>query len=405
MPRVSLAAGAFREGNQVDRFEQLKLERHEGHRLWIPNQDYAWMEFRHNIKAPVFADDGKPLQVEKKVRGAVRLVFDMEEGGFIGAPICLGDPDVIATQELDADGCPACAGVKRMLDAGIADARDLRPQQRYAVPVIRYATQKKGEPDGKLRNPPNAEIFVWALSQWSWEQVDGIRRQMAALLNLEDAAAVKLQMCDICVSNENGYQKIDKIWPMPSAWRHDSDAGRAVKAVIQGLWGVVENRPTEEQLQAACGRTSTRDWIDRDIRDAEARWHQAVNWGKSPAPSKTGNGYLSTGEQALSLDGGLDDLLGDPDRPGPLDDLDEFASPERTAAPAPAPVADDDLFGSDDTPAAAVATPAPAPVANDDLFGSDDTPAAPVPAAVGANGATPGAQSFKDILNGLDDLQ
>lgn len=416
MPRTSLTAGAHRDDSRPDKFPQVKLERGEGRRLWVPDENIAFMEYRHSIQAPVFDETGQPLKTEKKVRGSVRTVYDMsyETGGYIGGPICLGSPETVQREKLDPDGCPACAGVKRLLDAGITDAMDLRPLPRYALPVVQYATLSKTDIT-KLRNPPNADILIWALSQWSWAQVDGIRGDMAEILGIEDLQKVKLQMCDILISNENGFQKIDKIRPAKRAWAHDSDFGREIRAVVQKLWLNAENRPTDEQLQAACGRPV--DWmlVDQDIRDAEERWHRAENWGKGGPADSSAGGYLSNGQQAASLDDGLgllDDLppAGDPlaDHPGGLD---EFADRSQRKAPAD----DGDIFGpSESAPARAAAgdgdifddaPPAPSkpardlgedPSPGDDLLGGD-----PVPAGAAANGADRnGLATFEQIIDG-----
>jgi hypothetical protein len=389
MPRTALTAGAHRE-SQVDRFDQLVLERGTGHRVWVPNEDFAWMELVHNVRAPVFDEKDKPLKAQKKVRGGFKEVFDMDEG-WLGSPICPGDPKVVEKNELDADGCPTCAGVKRLLDAGISDARDLLPQRRYAVPVIRYETQSKSDPAKGLRQPYNAKVLVWRLSQWSWEQVDRVRPQMAPLVGKSDPAEVKLQMTDLVVSNENGFQKIDKIYPLPCAWRADTDEGREVRKMVLVLWKREENRPTEAQLRAACGREPNRDWMTRDIEDAEFRWRKAV-FGVQSGP--TGDGALSNGT-GQDLAGDLEDLLTDDPAADPLaghpGGLDEFAS--RTPA-APAASADEDIFGAD-APAPA---PAPAaPAADEDLF-DDSAPATAVPAVKAPAASAPAPAAEADLL-------
>jgi hypothetical protein len=424
MPRTSLTAGAHHDEGRPDKFPQVKLERGEGRRLWIPDEDIAWMELRHGLKAPVFAENGEPLKTEKKVRGSMRTVYDMDEG-YIGSPICLGDPDVVRAEKLDPDGCPACAGVKRLLDAGISDALDLRAMPRYAVPVVQYVTASKTDLT-KLRTPPSADILIWALSQWSWEQVDGIRGQMAEILNLEDAAAVKLPMCDICVSNQNGYQKIDNIWPLRRAWAHDSDFGRKVKAVVQELWMTVENRPTDEQLQAACGRKADREYMDQDIRDAEERWHKAENYGKGGPADTSGGTYLANGQKVDNLGAGLDLLEGEPvpesvmaEHPGGLAEFGERSQPQAAAGDGdlfgpsesgPAALPDDDPFGVPGSPLGAVADQAlgEARAAAAELASSaglDDDPLAATPAgepvAAGNGSGNRETQSFKDLWDSV----
>jgi hypothetical protein len=418
MPRTSLTAGAHHDDSRPDKFPQVKLERYEGRRLWIPDEDIAWMELRHSIQAPVFAENGEPLRTEKKVRGSLRPVYDMsfETGGYIGGPICLGDPDAVRAQKFDADECPACAGVKRLVDAGITDALDLRAVPRYAVPVVQYVMASKTNL-AKLRTPPSADILIWALSQWSWEQVDGIRGQMAEILE-KDAAEVKLQMCDICVSNENGFQKIDKIWPLRRAWAVDTDFGRAIKAVVQELWMTVENRPTDDQLQAACGRKADREYMDQDIRDAEERWHKAENWGKGGPADVSAGGYLANGQQAASLEDGLDLLEGVPvdeavmaAHPGGLDEFADRSQPEAAAGDGaleagPAALPDDDPFGVPGSPLGAVAEQALGEARGEaaklaSLAGLGDDPLAATPdkepVAAGNGSVRSDTKSFEDL--------
>lgn len=375
MPLVSLSAGAFRENTDVDRFASFSLEKGEAYRLWVPSQDYAWMEYKHQIKAPVFLDDGAPLMTERKGN----LVFDMGfkvEGAFIGGPICLGDPDIRAKQELDPGNCPVCAGVKRLADAGVGEAvKDLKPQQRYALPVIQYETVSTHD-NTKLRTPPNAKILVWGMAQYTWEQVDAVRKSMKELLRVEDQDAIKLSQCDIGIENENGFGQIDKIYGLHAAWSYETDNGRRVKQMLRELWGTEENRPTEAQLRAACGREPNREWMDRDIRAAEERWTKAVNWGRRRPADPTGNGsYLSDGNKAQDLSAALDELDGTAPASvpaSPLDGLDEFAAtaPQGKAAPA------DDPFGAPAPSPAAV--PAQAPSLGD-IF--DDANSAAPPAA------------------------
>jgi hypothetical protein len=427
MPRTSLTAGAHHDEGRPEKFPQVKLERGEGRRLWVPDEDIAFMEYRHSIQAPVFdAATGEPLKTEKKVRGSMRTVYDMsfETGGYIGGPICLGVPDVIRAEKLDPDGCPVCAGVKRLLDAGIADALDLRPLPRYAVPVVQYVTASKTDLT-KLRTPPSADILIWALSQWSWEQVDGIRGQMAEILNLEDAAAVKLQMCDILVSNENGFQKIDKIRPARRAWAVDTDFGRAIKAVVQELWMTAENRPTDDQLQAACGRKADREYVEQDIRDAEERWHRAERWGKGGPADASGGNYLANGQQAASLEDGLDLLEGVPvpesvmaEHPGGLGEFAERSQPAAaddgglSGSPeaGPAALPDDDPFGVPGSPLGAVAEQAlgearaeAAALVSAAGLGDDPLAATPAgePVVAGNGSGNRETQSFKDLWDSV----
>lgn len=407
MPRTAFTAGAHRDDSQVDRFESVELDTGECGRFWVPSEDLAWMELVHNIRAPIFDEAGKPVMTIKRNKPAF-------ETDGVSRPICLGDPDVIKADELDPGSCPACAVIREMLDAGLADARDLRPQWRYALPVISYDLANKKSAEGKLRNPPNGRVQVWPMTPWIYRKLDDTRAQTADLLMVEGGKeAVKLQMSDIMVHCENGqFKTYDRMWPLRAAWKHDSDAGRRVKEVLQALWAAEENRPTDAQLRAACGREPDKDWMRRDMEDAQYRWDKAVNGDKNPVGSGASSGGQSLAEatDALLADGppADDDLMAD--HPGGTA---EFASPDRKAelaaagsslfddappvsvpAPASAP-ADDGLFGG--APATTPPPPAPAsaPAADDGLFGG--TP----PAAANGSG-TRATQSFTDLIEAAE---
>jgi hypothetical protein len=412
MPKASLTAGAHRDDSSVDRFDELKLDTGDVARIWIPSEDEAWMEWVHLLTLPVFEEDGSPCMTEKTVRKVVRQVI---ENTFLGSPICLGSPEVVAELGLDTDACPACAVIEQMLQAGISEADDFKPQRRFAIPVVCYNTQGKRSAD-KLQTPPGAKILVWRLSQWTYRKLDDARSQVAELLDREGgAAAVKFPEVDLAVQCESAArgQKIGTISPLRPAWRND-----AVKAVIRVLWGTPENRPTEAQLKAACGRDADREWVKRDAEDMKEAWTRAVHWGDG-GPLDASKGGAVTGQGAKGLEDSLDDLLGGPasaadplaGHPGGLAEFAAQAPPADddlfgTPAAAPAAPADDDLFGGPPSPPspppAAPAAPAEAaaPAVADDLFGAaDPAPAAPAPAAVAPS--TGAVMSFDDIIDGV----
>jgi hypothetical protein len=388
MPRVELSAGAFRDGDAVEKFEALTVEKGDTHRLWIPSQKHAWMELRHQIKAPVFLENGEPLKTTDR-NGQV--VFDMGykvEGAYIGSPICLSDPEVYARHQLDPGNCPACAGVKRLADGGFGDAvKDLAPVQRYALPVVRYETVSKQSTTP--RDPAAAKILVWPLGQYGWEQLDNVRKDMAELLQVDDWKTIDLSQCDISVANKEGFGKLE-IKALRRFLDQPTDLGQSMRKTVKALWfDRPENRPTDAQLRAACGREPNRTWMERDIRAAEDRWARAVNHGRHRPADPTGEGsYLANGHKAASLSDALDELDGGAAGSAPaspLDGLDEFASAPSagSAAPAGDPFADDP-FGAPAAPVTAQAQRAAAPAAApslrdvfDDVFdGGGSAPAA-----------------------------
>jgi hypothetical protein len=419
MPRANLESGAYREEQGGDRYDQLKLDKDEVARLWIPDQKKAWREYTHTLRVPLFREDGSPLMGTKTIRGIERPVIETD---FLGRPICKGDEETLKSQGLDVDKCLACAMIKRLVDDGITEAVDMKAQLRLAVPVIRYTTLKRTEP-APLQTPPGGSILVWAMSGWTYKQLDETRGQMAELLSTPEKDVlkdqVKLSMCDLAIHCDNkAWQKYDRIWALRAIWQHQSEGGRQVKAFIAALWGNEENRPTDEQLRAACGRDSTLEWLARDTEDVEWRWRKAHGASSPAGADPTGGGALALGTNSLSasIDGlsaslDSDDLfapsaLADDPLDGHPGGMAEFAAPDQqpalaAAAPLP-PAPDDDLFGgpADVPPApAAPAAPVQAPAAAPAVAAppaAAQAPAAPAPAAPGT------AKSFDDIFEGLE---
>jgi hypothetical protein len=387
MPRASLGAGEYRDDVQVERFDSVQLDKGEVARYWLPfpdpgadSDDVGWMEWVHTIRGPIFDEAGAPLMGQKETKNGFKDVYKTD---FIGRRICLGSQEAFAENGgLDPERCPACAAVREMLAEGITDALDMKPQRRFAYPVISYEMASKKDDSARLRTPPNAKILVFSMSQWTYNKLDGLRGKIAELLE-KPADEVDLHMVDIAAMCENTFKVPTSLWPVRRAWSQPTDLGKAVKSCVQALWGNLENRPTDAQLRAACGREPDLEWMAKDMEDAADRWRRARDWGKHPA----GRGPVSGGASAQEQ---LDSLLAS-DAP-PDDDplaghpggLAEFAPAGQQARVAEA----EDLF--------AAAEPAQAAVPDDaDLVGQ--------PAASPAPAASKGAVSaFAAILDGAD---
>jgi len=391
MPKASLNAGAHRDDSSVDRFDELKLDAGEIARIWIPDDDAAWMEWVHLLTLPVFEENGGPLMEEKTVRKMVRTVI---ANTFLGSPICLGADEIVAKQGLDPERCPACAGIQEMLDAGVSYADDMKPQRRFAIPVIRYNTASKKST--QLQNPPGAKMQVWRLSQWTYRKLDDARSKIVELLELDGGVeATRFKMVDLSVQCESATygQKIGDISALRGAWRLP-----AVKELLRALWTTPENHPTEAQLKAACGRDSGLARIKIDIDDAKEAWLRAIHWGDG-GPLDASKGNRMSGSSGRQLDEALEDLLAPPGTTadplaGHPGGLAEFAGPKT-------PAADDDLFGP---PADAVPPPSEPSASwpsDDDLFGSGPAAAAPSPPATpaAASPAVPGDDLFGGTPN------
>jgi hypothetical protein len=403
MPRVNLTAGAYREGDRGERFPTLKLETNDVARLWIPDQTFAMREPAHTLKAPVFTEDGTVVLTTKEGRGGTRQVPKTD---YKGRRLCTGREDVLKAKMMDPDECVICSLVKRLADAEIGEAIDLRAMTRFALPAVRYNC-KTTQVTQPLRVPYSGDVLILAMSQWTWNKVDALREQMGELLGLEpgfDPARVTLDQTDVGIHCESGqWQKFDRFWPMKCAFRYDSEQARQVEAAIKGLWDAEENRPTDADLLAACGKLPD-DWLARDLEDVEWLWRKASGLIAGGGADPTGGGAFGGANLADGLNDLEADLFGDPaadplaGHPGgtaefaPADRRTEVAAAESTATPAPAtaPPADDGLFGEDPPAAAqtAAAEPAREPV---------------TAGAAASNGGKPPAQSFANILAGLDE--
>lgn len=385
MPRTSVSE-TNRNNEQPDQFPRLKLANTgDMARLLVPDDENAWMEFVHGLRAPTIGDDGKAVIVPKKKKNGD--FYDDYDMGFVGQRICLGDPSILETREIDPDRCPACAAAKD----GI---KDMKPQRRYAVPVIRYKTVKLSDVS-KLQNPPSAEILIWALTQGMYNKLLDVKPEMRDLLEIpetgEDGKPLEfhLRVADIVVVCEDAnFSRLGFKAPLRPAHRN-----ARIAELVRELWGDQANRPSDIQLKQACGREGDRSYMMIDVDQVRDRWRMAEGLA-----DPTGGGSLSG-----NLDAGLgdlaDDLLGPATDPfdGHPGGTAEFAKPEDRAAVA-AVEASDDLF-ADSAPAPAAQ--AAAETAVDDLFSSDGPAAAgaAVPAAA-SNGSAPKVQSFDDILGG-----
>jgi hypothetical protein len=390
-----------------DLFDKLKLDTNEYARLTLPT-DQAECQWVHNMRAPDF-DHDVPVKEVKKRRGGG--TYDDYATVFVGQRICLGDPEVVSKAGLDPDGCPACRSAKD-------GTKDMAPERRYAVPVIRYETKSKGSVE--LRPQVGAKMYVWALTWRMWDQLIKVRSQIRELYGWPSDKPVQMKHADIVLFCEDGgWQRVRIEMPRRPAWAAKDETGKQARDLVTALWADEAGRPTEAQLRAACGRAGDREWMVIDVEDVEAAWRKVrahENGERPPAPGADRGGSLAEGLDELDADV----LLGTGE-PGP-GGTEEFA-PKTAAAPANAGAADgddspeaastaadgDDSPFGDDLPEAVTAA-----AEVDDPF-SDDTPAdaapaAPAaarqPAAVAANGAAPAAEgeSFDSIMDELDGL-
>lgn len=374
MPRDQISEKLVSSG-QVDLFDALKMETGEWGRLCVVS-DAVWWAYVHSMRAPVLDDEDMPVMEDKKRRdgSSAGTGYFM---GFVGQRICLGDPAVIEDKKMDPARCPACASAAR----GTAG---MTPERRFAVPLIRYKCKKRNGTD--LPATPNGEVLVWKMNQKMYnELVKGNKTAIRELLEIPEGKEFPLRVADVVVQCENGdFSRVVFKPPMRPAWNDPREPERSARYAAwvkevkndESLW------PTDEQLQAACGRDGDREYMNRDVMSVEDRWRKAERAGKDGTRRPdTADGPVSGGQGQPDLDKTLDDLL--EEHPGGLG---EFAGAEPAA-----PVVDDPF--AEDAPAAApAAAPATDPFADDAAL----VPAA-APATAGSNGNAK-VQSFDDIL-------
>lgn len=417
------------KGDGADPFEKLRYtDNGEVARFMIaaaadpvtgePCRSISW-EWVHTLRAPSLEHGVPVMEPLKKKDGTV--YGEKHSTRFVGQRLCLGDPDVLEDKGIDPNMCPGCAAAKR-------GVKDMRPERRYAVPIIRYETQGK-KSDTVRTSPPSAKILVWVFSQKQFGLLAAWKRQVRDLLEISpEVKDFALNLADVVlVCEDSNFQRTR--W---SAAMRPAHRDPRVRQLVKELWGNPENRPTPEQLRASCGRDNGYDFFAEDVDEAESAWAQVEAY--VPGGDPTGSDPLSG-----DLDAGLDNLLNDGPAPSaaagtedPFADeaggagLDQFAG-EKAAEAAPAVDADPLASASTATPepapaasapAASAATPATArpsePKAEpDEMFGDDtavpepakadaSTPAgAPEPAKAGSNGTGGEGASFDDVLAGL----
>lgn len=368
MPRAQLDE-SLKSSGTVDQFEALKLQTGEWARLLIVNDEDAWFEWVHAMRAPVLDDADMPVIIDKQRKDG--STYPDYSTRFVGQRICLGDPAIVEDKGMDPGSCPACAAAQR-------GVKGMSPERRFAVPVIRYKTKdnsRKGGSSVDLQSPPQAEILVWKLSQRMFNSLMDTKNEIRELLEIPADQKFPLRAADIVVYCEDGgFQRVIFKAPKRPAYRAD----KVVENLIRDLWGNEDNRPTDAQLKAACGRAGDREYMMVDVEATEHGWKCAERVGKDGTRRSDPDGDSPvSGGSGPSLAEDLDALLAD----HPADD-DLFGGDALAAATASA--------GGNGNGSARTAVAA-APDDFDPL--AENTP---VPAAV-SNGSG-GSKSFDELL-------
>jgi hypothetical protein len=386
-------------------FEKLELTTGESARLVIPVADAECVHV-HLLEAPVVADG--QIQWEEKTRKD-KSKYQVYATTFVGRRLCLGDPDYMkANGGVDERSCPACAAAK---EAGI---KELVPDRRYAMPVIRITCTSKTSTTPQ--DPPGAKIYVLSLTVKQYKELASNLGAIRELYEWPPEHPVKPSNADLvlyCVDGD--WKRYEWKPPMRPAWTKKRNP--ALNQFIGALWGNVENRPTDEQLRLASGRTSDLRWLSIDVERVTDAWAEVrrIERGAKAGASQP----HETAQTAAAADGtlaeGFDDLdavLGDDpalgadqglgDDADPLDGLGEFAPADPAPANGHGPAdSGADLVSGEPEVAAGPDGP------DEDLFGDPEPApqaAAVKPAAPKAASAAPAADSVKSFDDVLDDL-
>ena len=149
MPKVSYSSENKVSTNQG--VNKLTLDR--GERALILCIEEPTTEFRHIYEAPELDPTG---QIVKEIKQNWKKEdYEAPKMEFFGQHLCLGDFGTVVDKGIDPANCPGCKAVEDG-EGGIK-----KPQQHYAMHVIRYALQPGSF---TVRDPFSVELIPWAFS-------------------------------------------------------------------------------------------------------------------------------------------------------------------------------------------------------------------------------------------------
>lgn len=377
----------------VERFEELKLDAGEVARfaILVPA---ATAEYVHELK-PRQVVNGV-IQWETKTKKD-KSTYEVYATGFKGRKVCTGVVDIpnpedpehplpgpMRTKGVDPGNCIVCAAVVEM---GIAD---MKAELRYAVPIVRITTRGKSSTD--IMDPPSAKIYVLPLT---WRQYNDLATSLKGIRELYGwgpERKIAPNMADLVIECEDAaYKRYKWRGVMRPHWRPEPDSeskevrNPALRAAISGLWGNPDNRPSPEQLTAACGKAGDPVFLQQDLNEVVESYAlvKRIESGEH-APQRPAE-TAQAGNLTDELDGldDIDAIIGGGDAQSAaavpaaadsLDGLDEFglgttSNPSATNGHAkPDAPAEDLLDGAAETAEPAVARAAAPAAATDQSF-------------------------------------
>jgi hypothetical protein len=292
-------------------FPKLKLDHGQIVRLVCIEQGptFEWVhQLQKPRKSPV---TNKAVMVTRKRKnGEEYQDYDQE---FVGAPICLGDPDVLADKGADPAKCPLCK-------ASIEDEAFRGPQRRFAIHVLKYST-KTGS--GTITEPFSVETLVWVLSDNRFTALASIFTEHAPDGEQPDPRKVDLVLGPCTNASFQNYEikagaKCEML--------------QSQERLQRAMTTYQENHAPD--LTPYCGRVTERRWIEQMIEEIQERY----------AEIRSGGAPVAIPDVSETLDSSL------------LDSTPTVASTPKEASPAVTP----DLAAAVESVVTADATPAPA---------------------------------------------
>lgn len=228
-------------------FDKLKLEKDEKARgVLLEYPTFAWT---HVLRAPKIVD-GRPVKIMKQRRARKGEVegdryedYDMD---FIGGPLCLGDLAAIKDKGSDPDNCPACRASRE-------SEHIPPPERRFAVNLIRYATNR----DGKVITPFSCGLIVWRFPERMFNSLTAINTEYEASGGIRGKDLILT-----CVSSQ--YQTYEIMIGGQNVWAVNDEIKTRVLETYRA------NRI--EDLEATVGRRVNATLIADDVRRVRERW-------------------------------------------------------------------------------------------------------------------------------------
>lgn len=292
-------------------YPKLKLKKGERARI-IVGLESPVMEYVHTLRKPQIVN-GVPQTVAVTNPRTNKTTMEYKKD-FIGRPICLGDPTVLADKGIDPKNCPACALAQKSTDYTTA------PQRRYAMHVFKYGV-KGGTAD--VATPFRGELLVWSFTDKVFNKMVDLKEDFGGDLRKHDLV---LGPC----TNED-FQQFEITPSLQAEWLKDKERRDYVMATFS------ENQIPD--LTIACGSPKQKSWIEQDVETILEAWAEikaAEGNGGADTPldadlssllddDKDAEGWSKSGPDASespAADDGLDALLNGGDTTSESSDTD-----------------------------------------------------------------------------------